>query len=288
MELECRGCAGCCIDWRPLAPVAEHERGGPVTPLDDTYNLVPLTRIDVLDLLDAGYASAMTPRLWEAEEGHGVTIGEHRLAAIEGRPAFFLGLRTVPKPVDPFETDPEWLPTCVFLDPETLQCRIHDREEYPSECEVYPGHNLTLGAETECERVEAHFGGDRLLDDEPPAEEYRPRLGQQAIGYTVFAYPAAYAEDFSAVVDRITEDELRRADHAAFVAAAAASAPGTTAIEEHRFEETLERVKTADSWVGEALEEWEARAETREPDPSQAAAVEDARGAPETPGWPPD
>ena len=27
---------------------------------------------------------------------------------------------------------------------------------------------LDLGAETECERVEAEWGGERLLEDEPP------------------------------------------------------------------------------------------------------------------------
>jgi len=110
----------------------------------------------------------MTPRLWRARDGPSVDVDGYEVAAVAGKPAFFVGLRTVPKPVGPFDTDPRWLPTCAFLDPETLQCRIHDTPEYPTECATYPGHHLALDVETECERVEEHVGGDRLLDDAPP------------------------------------------------------------------------------------------------------------------------
>jgi Fe-S-cluster containining protein len=284
MEVNCRGCAGCCLDWRPLAPVADHERRGPVTPLDDTYNLVPLGRDEVRAFVAAGYATAMTPRLWETEEREGVTIDDRELAAIDGRPAFFLGLRNAPKPVAPFGTESRWLPTCVFLDPQTLQCRIHDRDVYPSECAAYPGHNLALGAKTECERVEEHFDANRLVDDEPPEEVPDLLLGPHAVGQTIFVHP--HPESLDGVVNRIESNNLRREDRASFVAAAAASAPGTTGIEHNHFETALERIRETDSWIEDAIEAWERHAASDAPDPGLATSIEDARGAPETPGWP--
>ena len=284
MEVNCRGCAGCCLDWRPLAPVEDHERLGPHRPLDDVYNLVPLSRDDVWALLDAGYAQAMTPRLWEATAGPSVTIGGHQLAAIEGKPAFFVGLRKVPKPVAPFESAPAWLPTCIFLDPESLQCRIHEDDHYPEECAAYPGHNLSMGAETECERVESHFGGERLLEDTPPDGVPGPLFGPQAVGQKVFVYP--HPDELEAKIARIVSGELTAADRARFVAAAAASAPGTDAVEPGRFESALETIESSESWIGRAIDDWETYAgNDRDPDPGLGTEVEDARGAPETPGW---
>jgi hypothetical protein len=303
MEVNCEECAGCCIDWRSIAPdPSDHERRGPRVPLDDTYNFVPLTRDDARDFLDAGLADALTPRLWR-EEG-GVEIDGVSLAAIDGKPVFFLGLRKPRKPVGPFgicESDdsqarrnqpasdgavPTWLPTCAFLDPMTLQCRIHDAETYPTECAEYPGHNLELGQETECERAEAAFGGNRLLDDEPPEELSGFLLGPQAVGQKVFVFPDT--DRLEGVVARAEADELTTEDRALFVAAAVSAAPGTATIESDRFDSALVEAREADSWAGRAIADWEARAgETGESAPSSELArrVEDDRGAPETPGW---
>ncbi|UPV75481.1 YkgJ family cysteine cluster protein [Halorussus limi] len=292
MEVDCEGCAGCCIDWRAIAPAAsDHERRGPRQPLDDTYNLVPLTRDDAREFLDAGLADALTPRLWRDESG--VEIDGVSVSAIGGKPAFFLGLRKPPKPVGPFDTDPTWLPTCAFLDPTTLQCRIHGTETYPEECADYPGHNLKLEQRTECERVEDAFGGNRLVDDDPPADLPGFLLGPQAVGQKVFVFPDP--ERLSGVVGRAAAGALTDEDRALFVAAAVAAAPGTTEVNRDRFESALSAAREADSWVGRAIAEWEERAggsradadgdETPVADPKLAEEVEVARGAPETPGW---
>ncbi|PSP55579.1 zinc/iron-chelating domain-containing protein [Halobacteriales archaeon QS_1_67_19] len=285
MEVNCEGCAGCCIDWRAIAPEpSDHERRGLREPLDDAYNLVPLTRDNARAFLDAGLADALTPRLWRDEGG--VEIDGIPLAAVGGKPAFFLGLRKPPKPVGPFGTDPSWLPTCVFLDPTTLQCRIHGDELYPAECADYPGHNLELERETECERIEAAFGGERLLGDEPPADLSGFRLGPQALGTKVFAFPDP--ERLSGIVDRAAAGDLTAEDRALFVAAAVASAPGTTSVSGERFETALSEAREADSWAGRATAEWTERAGSigaDAPDPRVAARVESDRGAPATPGW---
>lgn len=281
MEVNCEGCAGCCIDWRPLtATPPDHERRGPRKPIDDVYNLVPLTRDDVHALLDAGLASAMTPRLWEADTG--ITIDGHRIAAIDGKPVFFLGLRKPLKPVAPFGTDPAWLRTCIFLDPVTLQCRIHESDVYPAECEEYPGHNLELGAETECERVEASFGGDRLLDETPPQDLTTMLLGPQAIGAKIYIHPAP--ERLTGVIDRIADRNLTTQDRAEFVAAAAAGAPGTTTTNDAVYEQVYDQVIHTTSWIDHATDEWTALTD-RVPDPCLARRAEDDHGAPSTPGW---
>ena len=292
MRTNCAGCAGCCIDWRPIAPESiEHERGGARDPLDDLYNFVPLTRDDVRGLLDAGLADAMVPRLWHAD-GRGVEIDGTELAALDGLPVFFLGLRKPPKPVGPFGTDPTWLSTCAFLDPRTLQCRIHDAAIYPEECAEYPGHNLALSVDTECERVERAFGEERLLDESVPEGLSGLLLGPQAIGQKLFVHPDP--DRLDGVVARLTDDALMAEDRAEFVAAAAAANPGTTAVEMAAFERERARVRDSRSWVGRSIEEWIERA--GEPgarteasgtpaDPSLAEAIEDERGAPPTPGW---
>lgn len=280
MEVACEGCAGCCLDWRSLAAVPDHERRGPHTPIDDVYNLVPLTRDETRAFVDAGLGAAMTPRLWEAEEG--LEIDGYTLATIGGSPVFFLGLRKPWKPVAPFGTAPSWLRSCVFLDPETLQCRIHDQELYPAECAEYPGHNLQLDVPSECERVEDAFGGQRLLDDTVP-EELSVVLGPEALGWKVFCYPEPDA--LAGVVSRIANRELSRADRAQFIGAAAASAPGTTTVNSEIFEATREKVVSAESWVQPAIDEWAALVEDREADPGLGVQVEEERGAPSTPGW---
>jgi Fe-S-cluster containining protein len=283
MELNCEGCAGCCIDWRPLADSsAIHERDGPGEPLDDIYNLVPLTRQDVRALVDGGLADAAVPRFWSVETG-GVTVEGHRLAAIDERPVFYLGLRTPPKPVAPFGTEPRWLNSCIFLDPQTLQCRIHESDIYPSECSAYPGHNLALEAETECERVEAATGTERLLDRDPPEELGPDVLGPAAVGHRLFVVPDT--DLVAGLVDELKTDTISQVDRAKFVATAAASAPGTTEIDDERYEAVLQRARRADSWAGSAIEAWQRHADVRDPDPDSASAIEDARGAPSTPGW---
>jgi hypothetical protein len=281
MEVNCEGCAGCCIDWRALAPDGiDHERRGPRRPIDDAYNLVPLTRDDARAFLERGLADAMTPRLWEADSG--VEIDGITLAAIDGQPAFFLGLRKPSKPVDPFGEASSWLPTCVFLDPTTLQCRIHGSEVYPQECAEYPGHNLALDAETECERVESAFGGERLLDDEVPEGLSGLLLGPQAIGQKVFTHPDS--DRLTGVIERVRDNRLTAEDRAEFVASAVAASPGTTNHDDATFERAYGRAREAMSWVGEAADEWK-RLSEGEPDPALAERVEDGHGAPPTPGW---
>jgi Fe-S-cluster containining protein len=285
MEVDCEGCAGCCLDWRDIAPDSvelDHERRGGLVPLDDTYNLVPLTSDDVRTFLRDGLGDTMTPRLFAAEDYiPSVEVGSHEIAAIEGRPVFAVGLRKPPKPVAPFGTDPTWLPSCVFLDPTTLQCRIHGEDRYPAACETYPRDNLTLDVETECERVETAFGGERLLDSD--AENTDPLLGPGALGATIFAHPAP--DRLTSLLDRVVDGELTAEDRADFVAIAAATHPGSLDVDADRYEAARKRVLKAESWVGAALDEWRRRAETDDADPSLGTLVEDRRGAPETPGW---
>ncbi|RLM56656.1 YkgJ family cysteine cluster protein [Halobellus sp. Atlit-31R] len=287
MKLNCENCAGCCLDWRPIADSpSDHERRGPGEPLDDAYNLVPLTRDEVARFVERGLGDVLTPRLWRVdEETPGVVVDGVRIAAIDGRPAFFVGLRKPPKPVAPFGTERRWLDACVFLDPETLQCRIHDSDLFPDECSAYPSHNLDLGVETECERVEAEFGGDRLLDDRPEADE-RLLLGPQAIGAKVFGYPDP--DDLRGVVDRLQRGALTDTDRAAFVGVAAGSRPGSLSVDDDRAAVAVADVLDADSWAGRAIRDWEDAAGgvgERARDPPDGDDVEVARGAPETPGW---
>lgn len=281
MEVDCAGCAGCCIDWRPLAAGdIDHERRGPYEPLDDEYNLVPLHRDEVRGFLEEGLADALVARLFASADG--IDVGGVPVAAIDGRPAFFVGLRSVPKPVAPFSRDPTWLSSCVFLDPTTLQCRIHDTEQYPATCATYPGENLLLDVETECERVEAEHGGDRLLDDEPPADA-TPRFGPAALGETVFAHPDP--DRIEDAIGRLQDGDSTQNDRAEFVGVAAASSPGTLEIESSYYEQYHERAANAESWVSEAITDWRREAETGAADPALATTIEVERGAPETPGW---
>jgi len=294
MELDCEGCAGCCVDWRPLDPAAAgSDRTGPRPPLDDVYDLAPLTRDEVAGFVDDGLGDALVPRLFEpAERDDSVRIDGVELAAVGDRPVFVVGLRKPPKPVAPVGTDePRWLDACVFLDPTTLQCRIHGDDRYPRTCATYPGHNLELGAETECERVEAAGGGDRLLDDDPPDDLPAPAFGPQALGATVFAYPDPDALD--GVVARLRDCAATADDRARFAGAAIGSRPGSLSVDRNRMADARERARAADSWVGNAVREWTERA-AGDGDRVDATAasldrsvrdVEDDAGAPGTPGW---
>jgi len=242
-------------------------------------------------------ADALTPRFWHArDETEGVEIDGVSVAAIAGRPVFFVGLRKSPKPVAPFgREEPAWLPTCVFLDPTTLQCRIHESELYPDECGAYPEYNLALARETECERVESAFGSDRLLEaghDDPDGM----LLGPQAIGAKLFCHPRP--ADLEGVVDRAAAGGLTRRDRAEAIAVAAASSPGTLAISDHHYDRAKARLLGGEdaesasendvSWAGPAIREWYQRrreAGGAVPSPAVADDIETDRGAPETPGW---
>ncbi|TKX43385.1 MULTISPECIES: YkgJ family cysteine cluster protein [unclassified Halorubrum] len=294
MELDCEGCAGCCVDWRPLDPAAAgSDRTGPRPPLDDVYALAPLTRDEVARFVGDGLGDALAPRLFEpAERDEAVTVDGTDLAAIDGRPVFVVGLRKPPKPVAPIGTDePRWLGACAFLDPTTLQCRIHDTDRYPRTCSTYPGHNLELGAETECERVAAAGGGERLLDDEPPADLPAPEFGPQALGATVFAYPDP--ADLDGVVARLRDGEATADDRARFVGAAVGSRPGSLSVTRDRMSDAREAARDADSWVGAAIRSWTERAGGdgervglgRDARDRLVREVEDDAGAPGTPGW---
>ncbi|RKD93620.1 YkgJ family cysteine cluster protein [Halopiger aswanensis] len=310
MEVHCEGCAGCCMDWRPLTD-GDAAGGRRRAALDDTTresldgdpNFVPLTRGEVRTFLERGMAAALTPRFWHAaDEAEAVEIDGYEVASVADRPVFFVGLRKPPKPVAPFGREGEsWLPTCVFLDPTTLQCRIHDSDLYPAECGAYPKHNLALEQETECERVEAAFGGDgdRLVDDSVPDDLEDLLLGSQAIGEKLFCHPVP--ERLEGIVDRVATGELTREDRAECLAVAAASSPGTVAISEYHYEWGKERAleataaddaDDAESWLGPAIREWERRREGASaadggsvPPASIADDIETERGAPETPGW---
>ncbi|SFS11633.1 hypothetical protein SAMN05216559_3911 [Halomicrobium zhouii] len=287
MEVNCEGCAGCCIDWRALTDATvDHERRGRYVPLDDVGNLAPIRRDEVRAFVDEGFGDVLQPRLFAGEGDATVTIDGTEVAAIRGRPAFLVGLRKPPKPVGPFDHDPTWLPTCAFLDPTTLQCRIHGDDLYPETCRRYPGENLALEVETGCERVEGVFGGSRLVDDEPP-DDADPTFGPAAVGTTVFAHPDP--DRLTGVVERLQNDESTRADRAEFVAIAAASSPAMLAVSDPVYEETREQVLDADSWAGRAIQRWSDRADeagTAAPAPaSLAEEIEEEAGAPETPGW---
>ncbi|WP_117593651.1 YkgJ family cysteine cluster protein [Haloprofundus halophilus] len=288
MKVNCEGCAGCCVDWRPVAPEAlDHERRGRRDPLDDTYNLVPLTRDEVKAFLDEGLGDVTTPRLFRADGGtNSVTVDGYELAAVDGGPVFYVGLRKPPKPVGPFGLDPTWLDACVFLDPETLRCRIHDSELYPATCGDYPGQNLKLSQETECQRVERSYGGERLLDDDPPEKLRGLALGPQALGAKLFVYPDP--EELTGVVDRLADGETTAADRALFVGAAAGSRPGTTAVDDEKAASARGRALEADSWAGAVIETWTARAGRPGDDASEVperSALEERRGAPPTAEW---
>ncbi|GAB3666915.1 YkgJ family cysteine cluster protein [Halopiger thermotolerans] len=310
MEVNCEGCAGCCMDWRALTAredVAGDRRRDALDDdatresLDGDPNFVPLTRDEVRTFLERGMAAALTPRFWKAaDEAEAVAIDGHEVAAVADRPVFFVGLRKPPKPVAPFGREAEtWLPACVFLDPTTLQCRIHDSDRYPDECAAYPTHNLALEQESECERVEDTFGGDRLIDDSVPEDPEGLLLGSQAIGEKLFCHPAP--ERLEGIVERVAAGDLTPEDRAECLAVAAASSPGTVAISEYHYEwgreRTLEATAAddaddadAESWVGPAIREWERRRAAADaaddvPPASVARAVEDDRGAPATPGW---
>ncbi|MFC5133250.1 MULTISPECIES: YkgJ family cysteine cluster protein [Haloferacaceae] len=294
MELRCEGCAGCCVDWRPLDPAAAgSDRVGRRPPLDDVYDLVPLIRDEVVGFLDRGLGDAMVPRLFEPAEGDDrVRVDGTDLAAVDDRPVFVIGLRKPPKPVAPIGTDTvRWLDACVFLDPITLQCRIHGDDVYPRTCSAYPGHNLVLDAETECERVEAAGGGERLLDDEPPDDLPAPAFGPQALGSTVFAYPDP--DDLDGVVARLRDGGATADDRARFVGAAAGSRPGSLSVDRDRMADARARTREGDSWAGDAIRGWHDRSgadgrtvglddDARE---RLVRELEDDAGAPGTPGW---
>ena len=294
MELRCEGCAGCCVDWRPLAPAAAgSDRTGRRPPLDDAYDLVPLTRDEVARFLGDALGDALVPRLFEPAEGDSaVRIDGVAVAAAGDRPVFAVGLRKPPKPVAPIGTDEHrWLDACVFLDPTTLQCRIHGEERYPRTCSTYPAHNLELGVETECERVEAAGGGDRLLDDAVPDDTPPLPFGPHAAGATVFAYPDP--ADLDGVIDRLREDRLTPDDRARFVGAAVGSSPGSLSVDRDRMAEARARARDADSWAGRAIRAWTDRSAgdgdpvALGPDDRERLVreLEDDAGAPGTPGW---
>ena len=288
MRVNCEGCAGCCIDWRPVGPASlDRERLSGRPPLDDNYHLVSLLRDEIRDFVDAGYGDALTPRLFLAgTDDESVTVDGYDLAAVDGRPVFLVGLRKLPKPVAPFDLDPVWLDTCALLDPATLQCRVHDDALYPRTCSTYPAHNLLFDAETECARVEAVHGGERLLDDDP-GDADPPLFGQTAFGSKLFVYPDPAELDGCAA--RLAAGDPTDADRAAFVGAAVGTAVGLTEVNEARMAAVREQVENASSWVGTSAADWVARAGplgSDAPDPEGPAAdVEESHGAPSTPGW---
>lgn len=290
MELSCQGCAGCCIDWTPLAPqITRPERTGPQSPLDAIDNFVPLRGEEVRSYIAAGHGGALVPRLWTVTEDSDtspatVEIDGYQLAAVADRPVFYVGLRKVPKPVAPFDHERTWLRTCVFLDPSTLQCRIHDTEFYPAACAAYPGHNLLLDQETECERVERATGDQRLLDPTPPDDIDAPAVGPQALGARLFAHPDP--EMLSGTVDRIASGTATPSDWRSFIAVAAGSSPGTLAINDPWRTTAREQLRQTESWVDQLLAYWSERAGAIGTPTDDVQLTPETRDPPpEVPGW---
>ena len=269
--------------------------------MDDRYNFPQLSGREVREFIEAGYGDALTVRLFEPADGDDVVcVDGHDLAAIRGRPVFLVGLRVAPKPVAPFGIDDAqdengtdatgrtWHDTCVFLDPETLQCRIHGGDLYPETCSTYPATNLRLGRETECERVEDAFGDDRLLNDDPPDDAPSP-FDPGALGGSVFAHPSP--DGLAGAVERVVDGNPRREYLIPFLAVAAGSAPGTLAVDDDRVrwaETTLRNPGENDdgSWVGNALSTWTERAgEPGTPVTESWVNADRKYGAPSTPGW---
>jgi len=288
VDVNCEGCAGCCLDWGSLG-APEAGATAPREPLGAVDHFVPLDRDEVAAFVDDGLGDALAPRPFRAGDGdETVAVDGRELVAVDGRPLFAVDLRSLPKPVAPFGREERaWLDACAFLDPETLQCRLHGGERYPDTCATYPGENLLLGAETECERVEAVHGGERLVDADPPAEA-TPAFGPQALGATLFAYPDP--EDLDGRIQRVAAGRTSREDRARFVGAAVGSAPGSLAVDGDRAAAAQAAVEAADSWVSEAAATWTAALGERDPgaaadDAPRGDAVEDERGAPPTPGW---
>jgi hypothetical protein len=74
--------------------------------------------------VETGYGDTLRPRLWRADGDRRATLDGVDVAAIDGRPVFFIGLRKPPKPVPPFDRPTTWLHSCVFPDPTTLQLLV--------------------------------------------------------------------------------------------------------------------------------------------------------------------
>lgn len=280
MEVDCAECAGCCLDWRPLGRTDD----SPATDsrsIDDWVNFVTLSRDDISALLAAGYGDVFRPRLWYADEADaGATVDAIDIATIAGNPVFSVGLRQVWKPVGPFGQVPSQLETCVFLDPMTLQCRIHTTDHYPTTCSTYPGQHLLMDVETECERVESHWAIPRLLEDSLPEDLHAPPLGPQSLGSTVFVHPEP--DDLSGSIDRLRRDQLTRDDRIEFAAIALAQSPGMPQIDRTKYATARERLESAISWVTESRERL---VQESNPTPAAVSICESNRGAPKTDGW---
>ncbi|WP_236044480.1 hypothetical protein [Haloarcula salinisoli] len=111
-------------------------------------------------------------------------------------------------------------------------------------------------------------------------------FGLGAVGERVFAHPDP--DRVAGRIERFRDGELSREDRTEFVAVAAASSPGTLAVNDDRYEQVLELVLRADSWAGRALDRWARAADAvgeRAADAPEPGDVEDGDGAPPTPGW---
>ena len=280
MEVDCAGCAACCIDWRPLDRQA-HTPIGDTTALDERMNLVPLSSDDIRALVREGYGDVFRPRLWRpSDDQPSVCIDEVELVAIAGKPVFSVGLRQLRKPVAPFGQPSQSLRTCVFLDPSSLQCRIHESPAYPSACATYPGHHLLLAVESECERVEKRWETPKIIDDSVPPDIALPQLGVQALGSTVFLHPDP--DRLSGVIERLSSETLSDDDRREFVAVAMSQSPGMPHVDDARYHNARKKLKHTTSWVSATAIEREGATEETS---SSVTSLELSHGAPKTPGW---
>lgn len=286
VELNCQECAGCCIDWHSVVPDREFTdttfEG--YTPYDSRDKFVTVSSDEVRKFIQSGYGDGLIPRLFQPTDNQlgCMTIDGVELASIDSQPVFLMGLRSTRKPVAPFGLDPSWLPTCIFLDPDSLQCRIHNSKVYPDTCARYPADNLYFDAETECERVEQIFGEDRLLehDDSSP----RPTIGPGSVGGTVFLHPKP--ERLDGLIKPLLEDPAVEPGRIEFSAVAAASAPGVDHIDQERYEQVHSQLSGSTSWISEVADRWKQIYEMGKPtDHAETLDVEVPTGAPPTPGW---
>ncbi len=285
MKLNCKECAGCCIDWRSMASKnidMNHEWRGKYKPIDNTYNLVVLTKDDIVNLLQSGYVDSMTPRLFYSSK-KSIEINGISIASIDEKPIFFIGIRKVKKPVSPFGKDSRWLPSCIFLDPSNLQCRIHDSEIYPESCFNYPKNNIALDLETECERVEKNFNQRRLKNEEGIKETSNVFFGPEVIGHKIFVYQNK--NELSNIINDIKKNNLDKKQRYKFIATAIASSPGSTTINKKKFQEALSKAYESESWINDTINDWKQRKQNEKPNPKKSGIVETKRGAPKTPGW---
>jgi len=284
MEVNCEGCAGCCIDWRALNDAkVDHERRGRYVPLDDVGNLAPIRRDGSGPSSTKGSATSSSPDCSPARATPPSISTEPRWRPSTDGPHSSSACASRPKPVGPFDSDSTWLPTCAFLDPTTLQCRIHGDDLYPETCRRYPRREPRAGRG---DGVRARGSGLRRVPADRRRTARRRRTDLRARGGRDDGVRSPRPRPADGRRRPPAERRVDPEDRAEFVAVAAASSPAMLAVSDPVYEETREQVLDADSWAGRAIDRWTDRAGdagTDAPAPAPLAKeFEEEAGAPET------